>query len=163
MTEELERLKRLEKANFGHKAITGKVIDFCEAQGGLQRVKQYHKQFVIRPDLIYVYLEAKPVRFLVFEIKPSYITLDELARGIGECVAHFTSSYFKPVESWLVIYQETFQEYQRLLLGTPYLEWLGILTYGINMRITKKPGGKMPLPEDSIEAKEFFPKPPRLD
>jgi len=123
----------MNKWRLSHKQVVGAFIRTVAKGQDFERIK--NRRYIAEkglsfndfrgPDLIY----QRENEFWGFEIKPSYVTILEVERGIGQCAISQVCGLYP----YLVLHQETFKERARFLT---LMRWLGIIVYSNKLNFT---------------------------
>ena len=128
-----------------HTEVKLVLISFLEKQGWKSIKDQRRKIFklVFRQSMKELTFESfnphpdavfeKDGSLFAMEIKPEYVTLGEIQRGIGQCALLLACPEYKP---YLVISENWYGELVSVFIR---LNWLGVITYkGKQMRIAQE-------------------------
>lgn len=130
--DKLKAMRKDKRQGF-HQLLVDSVAGFMETEGW------YRDATIIAPYSVPDLKLRKPgVAYLAFmEVKPPYVGVGEINKGIGECASYL---WRKDVKPYLVIHQNHFVSFSKLL-NQPELYWLGVYAYDNHiLRLVKSSG-----------------------
>lgn len=110
-----------------HIEVLKALTNFMQEQGW-QRIKdKRYKFFHLNPDAVF---QKMGYPLIIVEVKPEYLTIDEVRKGIGQCAQVLAYPEYRP---YFVIPEKWYFEFSNVFAKLP---WLGIIAYvGKQMRL----------------------------